>query len=581
MAADKEIMKALETLRLDRPGRVLTAAMHGGPLGEQVGAAFAQLAATYREEAELWERSGAKGWKSSAADAAMIAQAVDAVAAQLDNAGGGAALSVSEPRPTEPIERPTDLSGLAQLIADSKAEQRGHVREGEALGVTDAQLADPGKAVGDLHDYLSGKTNDIPGTPPLTPGSVRDQTGGTDSDGWLGPLPGVTLIDNGDGSYTNANTVSVTVDTAAGTRTLAPGDTVTTGEHDTPIPRTWETETMTADGLRAPGQVPAAPAVAPMLGQPGDAGSGYSHSYVPPGGRRLTYADLLQPVAAASLPAHLSHSQIGDAGDCGVKYRAQRVELLPQVPQWANVGGSAFHAAVEAFERTVANLPHDKAQANGWKDYDVDATWRHHFEAEIDRVRTTSPVPVSLWRPSRKGAEGRQWWEVNGPLMLKRYLDARPASPSVTIDSGGTPAIEWEITTSVPTGYGPIPFVAKIDRVTAEQDGTIMIRDYKTSYERPTDTTQLGDYAHALMLSGANLHGATRIMGSYFDARRGTWTEPVDLLQAHPFDAFEYRVTAAHGQKLALTTGPTPARPSNYCGGCAVRYACPIMAAKS
>jgi hypothetical protein len=83
------------------------------------------------------------------------------------------------------------------------------------------------------------------------------------------------------------------------------------------------------------------------------------------------------------------------------------------------------------------------------------------------------------------------------------------------------------------------------------------------------------------MLAGVNLHGATRILGQYFDARRGTWTEPVDLLQAHPFEAFQYRVTAAHAQKRALTTGPTPARKSDFCGGCAVRYACPIMATKT
>jgi hypothetical protein len=655
MAADKEVMKALETLRLDRPGRLLSAM--AGELAngaDGLAAALRGLAETYREEAALWERSGAKGWKSSAADAALIAQAVDSVAAQLDNAGGGAALSVSE-RPSiegvaahayevgpggigvvcaamverdgagdqcglpyssivhagagvdaeisaaaERVAAVRDLAGLDALIADSVAQRRGHVRDNanaedaaRAMVVHEVVPMAEAAATRILREmtaadatvaYLKGDIGDIPGTPPLAPGSVRDAT-----------APAIVGI---------ADTSGLTDDQRAKLDGLAPA-TLAASVHpdgwlgtlpgeaapDT-VPPTWETETMTADGLRMPGAPTSpAPAGAPLLGQPGDGGSGYSHAYVPPGGRKLSFADLLQPVAATALPAHLSNSQIGDVGDCAAKYRLQRVDLLPQVPQWANVGGSAFHAAVEAFERTVAKMavgPAVAAQANKWAGYDVETVWKHHFEAEIDRVRETSPVPVSMWRASRKGAEGRQWWEVNGPQMLRRYLDARPDELTASLprpDLDGCPiepAIEREIRVDVPTPYGPLPFVAKLDRVTVHEDQQVtalIIRDYKTSYERPTDTTQLGDYANALRLAGVPEHVA--ILGSYFDARRGEWTTPVDLLQAHPFEAFQYRVTSAHAQKRALTTGPTPARPSSFCGGCAVRYACPIMAAKS
>jgi hypothetical protein len=336
--------------------------------------------------------------------------------------------------------------------------------------------------------------------------------------------------------------------------------------------KTWERDTLTADGHRPPGLTQA-----PTLGQPGDMGTGYSHAYVPTGGRAVTYAELLTPVPAASLPAHLSHSQGNTIGDCATKYRLQRVEGLPQIPQWANIGGTAFHAAVEALEWTIVRRPDSVPITKIGELFDCDGAWKHHFEGQITAVAMTTPVPQSVWRAARKGAEGEQWWRVNGPLMLRRYLDARPDESTMSLPAGA--GIEYDTTVDVPTAYGPIPFNAKIDRVTtrAYPDTTIVIRDYKTSYERPTDTTQLGDYAWMLRLAGVT----DPILGTYFDARRGEWTEPVDLLAAHPFEAFQYRVTTAHAQKLALTTGPTPARPSSYCGGCAVRYACPVMAARS
>jgi hypothetical protein len=572
MAADKEIMKAIETLRLDRPGRVYAIVARvqtiDPPTRGVLAAALTELAATYREEAELWAKSGAKGWKGSEAENYLIAQAIDSVAAQLDNAGGGAALSVSQTEPATTHKR------LDDLVSAAVAEGRGMLKLND-LPTTSAEIDGI-----DVTAYLKGEVDTLLGlAEALVPGSVTDGTV---------HLEPVELIDNGDGSLTNANAVDVTVNTGSGVRTLAPGDTITVGEHDTAtiLPKTWESETMTPDGHRPPG-------LAPTLGQPGDnSGGGYSHDYVPPGGRRLSYADLLQPVPAASLPPHLSHSQGDTIGDCAAKYRMQRVDQLPQIPQWANIGGTAFHAAVEAIERTLA-AGMARGHTLDTKGYDVELGWKEHFEQTITAVAATTTVPRSVWRASRRGAEGEAWWWVNGPKFLRAYLDARPDEPTSNLLAHGgvthESAIELDLTVDVPTPYGPIPFTAKLDRVTnAKQPGpdspesnwiTLVVRDYKTSYERPTDTTQLGDYAWALRLWG--VPDSVRILGSYFDARRGTWTEPVDLLQAHPFEAFQYRVTTAHAQKRALTTGPTPARPSSFCGGCSVRYACPVMAAKS
>lgn len=576
MAADKEIMKAIERLRLDRPGRTHQAMWANEIVtGASLTGALAELATTYREEAELWSRSGAKGWKSSEAEKYLVAQHIDDVAA----------LSVSvppEPERKTAHEWNADPRTDPYVVSWSDFGNSAHKVLGPDFGpetlitLADFERARDGGAVtiarrpaatthqrlddfvasavaagkGTLHDapeatkddvaaYLKGDTDDLPGlAEALVPSSVRDGTV---------HLGHVELTDNGDGTAGNTE------------------------------PITWESDTLTPDGHRPPGLAPQAP----TLGQPGDMGTGYSHTYIPAGGRAVTFAELLTPVPAASLPPHLSNSQTDTIGDCATKYRLQRVEALPQIPQWANIGGTAFHAAVEAIERMVAKEPDLRLDA-----LDVDVAWKHHFEGQISAVAATTTVPISVWRAARKGAEGEQWWRVQGPLMLRRYLDARPTDVTAefaigTGASSAEPAIELDRTADVPTPYGSVQFNAKIDRVSFDRETmTLTIRDYKTSYERPTDTTQLGDYAWVLTLAG-HVSQQVKILGSYFDARRGEWTEPVDLLAAHPFEAFQYRVTTAHAQKLALTTGPTSARPSNYCGGCAVRYACPIMAAKS
>lgn len=562
--ADQEILSQIRQLEERRPATLLDA--------PDLAAALDELRESWQTAADLYDRAKVKGAKTQHVAplrhaAAQLALVVDALRAPRPER--------REPAPLAPPD--TSHERLDALVNDAVAEGRGMLREDrpaldERHVSTELEKAITAEPIGgfpgqvsedEVRAYLSGATNSLPGlTAALTPGSVRDMSGRAAAAAADRMAAERQATDN---PHASADAVSVTISDIP-----VPTDTGITVSPDSTLPKTWESDTMTPDGHRPPGQAPA-------LGQPGDMGSGYDHSYVPPGGRRLTFADLLTPVPAASLPAHLSHSQSETVGDCATKYRLQRVEALPEIPQWANIGGSAFHTFAEDVERAVAAT----GQAPAIDDAGLTLLWQQHFEAQIAKVQASTTVPISKWRASRKGAEGRQWWEVNGPLMLRRYLDARPADQSITIDSGGAPAIEWEFMADVPTPYGPIPFKVVIDRVTVTADGTLMIRDYKSSYERPTDTTQLGEYAHMLLLSGANLHGATRIMGTYFDARRGEWTEPVDLLQAHPFEAFQYRVTAAHAQKRALTTGPTPARPSTYCGGCAVRYACPIMAAKS
>lgn len=482
---------------------------------------------------------------------ALIAEASGAVRT-IDLSGAVSNADASDPSAAERVAAlrtvTVDMSGPA---------------EGSALGVTPEQVADTAKMAADAFPgqvgadevtaYLRGVTEDIAGSPPLQPSGVHDQTDPADDLGVFG-------IDE------------------------------RTPETLPTVRETLEHATVTMPPV-------------PLLGQPGDAGAGYAHSYVPPEGVPMTFAELMTPVPAAHLPAHLSHSQIETALDCPTKYRAQRLQRqmlvgisrIDQIPQWALIGGKTFHAVIEAFERTIIDdaprpplsIYRDVARdvagsvtAGPWE-MDCEKTWRAAFDAECQKIEATSPVPRSRWRASKQGAEGETWWNVNGPLMITRYLAARPAEMTATMPALDDPhgalsdAIELELTMDVPTPYGPLPYRAILDRVTWDVRRTAyVIRDYKTGASMPEDTSQLGEYANVLRLFG--VPAGIKIFGTYFNARKGTWTPEVDLDQAWPLEWFVHHVASGHAARLALTTGPTPARPSSYCGGCSVRWACPV-----
>lgn len=448
---------------------------------------------------------------------------------------------------------PTTTGSLDQLIKDS-------VRK---IGTTEEEIE---RAAGtpwlaqadDVAAYLRGETDDLPSLPPLAPSTVTDATDMT-IDASVGP-------DFTGGEFTAAITSARELQE----RASMPDSTI--------------------------------PAV-PLLGQPGNAGSGYNPAYIPPGSEPMTYAELLTPVPAATLPAHLSHSQLETLADCPTKYRAQRLAertvpaaAVTEIPQWALIGGTAFHAIVEHVEEFWAAHPNDPFDVVT-ADEESGRLWSEAFDAEVQKIEASSPVPRARWRASKAGAEGETWWRASGPEMIKRYLAARPDEPTAHLPTGinaldglplQKPSIEIELIADVPTPYGPMPYRAVLDRVTVRPDGdggrapdtlgiaaTLVIRDYKTGDRMPPDVSQLGEYAQLLRFLGVPRE--VKILGTFFNARKGTWTPEVDLEAAgYTAEWFIYRVTAAQGQKLALTTGPTPVRPSSFCGGCAVRWACPV-----
>lgn len=287
---------------------------------------------------------------------------------------------------------------------------------------------------------------------------------------------------------------------------------------------------------------------------------------VPPGGIKWTAADLLAPVMAAAIPTHLSFSQVTTVNDCGAKYRMQRIANLPQVPQWANIGGKAFHAAVEAYE--ALGVP--AGEASG-----VELLWLKLFNLEIERVEGESGMQRDQFRASNGGKENYDWWRVEGALMLHRYVAWRLTGGAgatlmvrPTPGGGNTPALEWELNYDV----DGVPFKTILDSVWIDRSGdtpVAIIRDWKTGSMTPDDR-QLCTQAWGLRKAGC----PWEVRVQFFDARKGTFTEPFDPFERMSWDDVRYFVLSADAQRRLPIL---PARPSDFCGGCSVAYACPVM----
>jgi hypothetical protein len=230
--------------------------------------------------------------------------------------------------------------------------------------------------------------------------------------------------------------------------------------------------------------------------------------------------------------------------------------------------------------------------------------WNRVFHAEIAKVAAEAGgMPMDQWRASKQGKEGYDFWRVEGERMLAMYVDQRrkgvaaaerigakprklwhtnPTEAGVT--DADTPAVELPFSFTVRGPMGELRVDGILDQAWMA-DGNMLIHDLKSGSKMPDDTFQLGVQAWGIVarvtppeLFATDARAAAdllpgRIMGAFYDARKGIYTTPVDLLDAHPWDEVVYRFHAAEAGRRAAAYTP---RRSSFCGGCSVRYACPV-----
>lgn len=299
-------------------------------------------------------------------------------------------------------------------------------------------------------------------------------------------------------------------------------------------------------------------------------------------GRRLTFVELLAPPPVAP-PEHMSYSQIGGMS-CGTQYRLSRLEPgVVERPRWANVGGTGLHSAVEWFEKQVAKAPGNVEYARSRIEIagGIFNIWQQHFgQALVDQSMATPSVPPSQWKESgRHVKEGYTWWLTQGEDMLRRYLDGR----LVEIEQNarvimGSQGVDLMVEHEGVLDVEGVPVKVVLDQVwrAGAYPGAVVIEDLKSGGWAPDGTFQLGLYAWYLRKT---LGYEGQILGRFWDARKGTYGEPVDLIEKHPWEEVQLRVLPEVAKKKALLFSPNPS--FGGCKSCMVSHACPAAKATS
>lgn len=236
-------------------------------------------------------------------------------------------------------------------------------------------------------------------------------------------------------------------------------------------------------------------------------------------------------------PDHFSVSQVHAIRDNSWHWFLERVARVPRRPAWALVGGKAVHSATEQIdmeEQFALNLG------------EAGDLFEHHLKLTMDEEAEHTGVDPAEWRASGRASkqypnkENQQWWVDNGPSMLMSWVNWRNDNPSWTIPLlGGKPAIEAKITGSV---GGSMPMLGYIDRVMLnEATNEWIVVDLKSGARAPGDVMQLGTYSIFLEM----LFGIRPRWGTYWMARNGTATPPVDLTQVWPLERLVHDLKAA------------------------------------
>lgn len=279
------------------------------------------------------------------------------------------------------------------------------------------------------------------------------------------------------------------------------------------------------------------------------------------------------PNESALLPhkAYRSVSQIELYENCGMSYRLKYRDGVTQAPSWALVGGSAFHACAEKI--VLRFRTYDMWKAEGFPNrvaLTPGELWRAQFADQIAKSTLESGTGPAKWAAANNGTEDREWWDREGPEMVRRFVDWwfsqlsegwRVAMNPAT----GAPGVEWEITSTI----GGVEVLSKIDLVVVRPSyGQMRIVDYKSGRLIPFDDPfQLGVYRDQMTALGAPYSITT----SYYDARIGA------LKTATPPSPTEvaYRVAMMDNGERADIYAPNT-KTKYGCGSCFAREACPV-----
>lgn len=262
---------------------------------------------------------------------------------------------------------------------------------------------------------------------------------------------------------------------------------------------------------------------------------------------------------------HRSHSQLNSYLHCGHQYYLTKVRRVAESPSVWLPGGKAFHSTTEEFDLSYA-----------WQDKNLDETrfldlFTANFNAELDLLRANDP-DESTWRTAGRATKEKPnkediaWWHVAGREMVAGYIAWRVSTADIwdIATVNGAPGIEVEVTMPL----GGVPMKGWVDRVLrSRRDGRLLVADLKTGSSTPKSPLQLAVYSVQLepLLGGEQV-----LWGAFYDARKGTLLEPINLAAWN-----EPRLGKVYGDlDRGITAGVFLPRIDSHCISCGVRDAC-------
>lgn len=254
------------------------------------------------------------------------------------------------------------------------------------------------------------------------------------------------------------------------------------------------------------------------------------------------------------VPDHRSVSQLTTFTRCGEMYRLERVESVPPRPAAWLAQGTAFHKAIEEWERSLRQMPADRVRAIYCEEYTRLIGEGLDAEPNLDRWLTGGRTKASddIDRRRQRGLE-----QVNGYLSW-----AASSGDRVWLMYGDTPAVEVEFSLDL----DGIQVVGFIDQIKEWSTGQVGPSDLKTGSKRPDWPIQLGVYALAI----EEMFGFRPAWGDFYIAKMGRPDPPVDLT-----GFTRERVTAwFHMLDRAIREGLFLPNPGDSCRTCGVSEYC-------
>lgn len=201
--------------------------------------------------------------------------------------------------------------------------------------------------------------------------------------------------------------------------------------------------------------------------------------------------------------------------------------------------------------------------------FDAEAAFLEAFDAEMAAYPEDTVWQVS-GRPSKANPNGEDsgWWKEQGPIMVRRWIDWRKATPwPIWIAPGGALAVELQMVVK----FAEQEIKLVIDNVFATGPGNTLplIVDKKSGARPPDDDAQLGLYKAAMDVTWPE---AGVIGGAYWNARTGELTNVTPLREYTP----EYFAALARRLREIRKVGAYLPRVGSHCRTCKVGQFCAI-----